>query len=502
MDNEGVGAWPHRRARLWPERTALVFRGERRSYAELDERTTRLAHVLRDLGVRRGDRVALLSPNHPAHLEVLFAAGLLGAVHVPLNSRLTAAEVAFALQDSGAVVLVHSAEVADIAEAAAAEAGTPRRLAFDGPGADYEERIAAASPERLDEPVELGEPCFIMYTSGTTGRPKGVVLTHGTVTFAVLNPVLDLDLARDEVALVCAPLFHTAALNFVALPTLLKGGAVRIEEGFEPGAVLAAIEQEGVTFTFGVPTMLDALSAHPDWASADLSSLRRVVVAAAPVPERTLRTYTARGIPICQGYGLTETGTGALVLTADRAESRLGSAGLPHFFSDVRLADPLGEPPRPGERGEIQIRGPHVTREYWNRPDATAEAFTEDGWFRSGDVGVADADGFISVVDRMKDMIISGGENIYPAEVENVLLEMPGVAGCAVFGVPDEKWGEVGVAAVTPEPGAELTAGEITGFLAERLAKYKIPKSVVLVADIPRTASGKIRKHELRERYG
>ena len=505
MLNQGTGTWPRRRARQAPDAVALAFRGTGITYRELDERVTRLAHALRAQGVGPGDRVALLSANHPAYLEVLFAAGLLGAVFVPLNARLTTPEVEYCLADSGSIVLVHSAALTDVADAAATAAGTTRRVVLDGAPDDravgYEEIVAAAPTDRLDLPVTHEDPCFIMYTSGTTGRPKGVVLTHGNVVFAVMNPIVDLDFLSDEVALVAAPLFHTAALNFVALPTLLKGGTVLIEEGFEPGRILHLIETERVTYSFGVPTMLDAMSAHPNWDRTDLSSIRRWIVAAAPVPPRTLQTYTARGVRLCQGYGLTETGPGALILTPKDAERKLGTAGAPHFFTDVRVVDPDGTEAAPGERGEIQISGPNVMQRYWNRPDATADAFTGDGWFRSGDVGVPDEDGFVTIVDRLKDMIISGGENIYPAEVEAAILDLPGVLGCAVFGVPDEKWGEVGRAAVTLADGVTLTEEELFAFLGERLAKYKIPTSLLVLDEIPRNATGKVRKDTLREQY-
>ncbi|WP_435944470.1 acyl-CoA synthetase [Gordonia rhizosphera] len=505
MRNEGVGTWPFRASRQSPDATAIVFRDEELTYQQLVERTARLAHALAQLGVGRGDRVALLSANHPAYLEGLFAAGLLGAVLVPLNARLTTPEVAYALGDCGARVLIHSAALSDIAITATAEAGGGQRVVVDGEPDDdalgYEAIIAAASAEIIDCEVTHDDPCFIMYTSGTTGNPKGVVLTHGGVTFAVMNPIIDLDLCSDEVALVAAPLFHTAALNYISLPTLLKGGTVVIEEGFEPGRALRIIAERGVTYSFGVPTMLDAMSSHPDFAGTDLSSIRRWIVAAAPVPPRTLHTYVARGVNLCQGYGLTETGPGALVLTPKNVERKIGSAGVPQFFTDVRVVDADGVETKPGERGEIQIQGRNVMREYWGRPDATDAAFTADGWFRSGDVGVRDDEGYITIVDRLKDMIISGGENIYPAEIEAVILGMPGVVGCGVFGVMHEKWGEVGCAAITLERGAELTFAELEAYLGERLAKYKIPKSMVLLDDIPRNATGKIRKDRLREIY-
>ncbi len=395
------------------------------SYRELEDRVTRLAHALADLGVHRGDRVALLSANHPVYLEALFAAGLLGAILVPLNARLTAPEVTYALTDSGATVLIHSADLGPVASAAAHDAGTSRRVVVDGDPDDdalgYEQLIADADGARIDIPVGHEEPCFIMYTSGTTGNPKGVVLTHGGVTFAVLNPILDLDIASDEVSLVVAPLFHTAAMNFVSLPTILKGGTLIIHETFDPGRALSVFDEQRVTYSFCVPTMLDAMSAHPNWAHADLSSIRRLIVAAAPVPPHTLHTYTERGVALCQAYGLTETGPGALILRPAQAERKLGSAGVPHFFTDVRVVD-------------------------------------------------ADA----------------------------VILSCPGVVGCGVFGIPDEKWDEVGCAAVTLAEGSSVTADDIAAWAGERLARYKIPRSFVVLDEIPRNATGKIRKDRLR----
>lgn len=505
MRNEGIGSWPLRRARLSPGRAALTFGGRTTTYRELDERVTRLAHGLRELGVGPGDRVALLSANHPAYLETLFAAGLLGATFVPLNARLTAAEIEYTLRDSGASVLIHSTASGAIATDAARAVDLRRRVVLEGPddnGAPgYEELVAAAASSRIDEQVGHEDPCFIMYTSGTTGRPKGVVLTHGNIVFAVMNAVIDLDLHSDEVALVCAPLFHTAALDMVALPTLLKGGNVLIAPGFDAGRVLEVLERDRVTYAFAVPTMLDQMTAHQRWPGTDLSAIRRILVGAAPVPPRTLRTYTERGVKMCQGYGLTEAGPGTLVLTPDNAERKLGTAGVPHFFTDVRIVGADGRAVAPGERGEIQICGPNVMRRYWNNPQATADAFADGRWFRSGDVGAADADGFVSIVDRLKDMIISGGENIYPAEVEAAILDMPEVASCAVFGVPDEKWGETGCAAVTPAPGADIDHERLVDFLTPRLARYKIPKSTLVLDEIPRNATGKIRKDILRSRY-
>ncbi|MGW6708267.1 acyl-CoA synthetase [Streptomyces sp. NPDC054956] len=503
MRNQGIGSWPARRGRRTPRRTALLHEGRSVGYAELDDRCTRLAHALRGAGVGRGDRVAYLGPNHPAYLETLFATGLLGAVFVPLNTRLAVPELLHQLRDSGSLVLVHAGTPEDRVAQLAAEAGLSTLFSV-GPGPEpaYEELLAAASPEPIDEEVGHEDVCLIMYTSGTTGRSKGAVLTHGNIVWNSLNVLVDTDLAGDEVSLVSAPLFHTAALNMSCLPTLLKGGTVVLESSFDAARSLRLVERHRVTRMFGVPTMYDAMAASPGWAGADLSSLRTLLCGGAPVPARTARAYLDRGLAFVQGYGMTETAPGALVL--DRADSltHAGSAGVPHFFTDVRVLRPSGEETGPGEEGEVVVAGPNVTPGYWNLPEATEAAFLDGGRFRSGDVATVDAEGYVRLVGRLKDMIISGGENIYPAEVEDALLGHPDVAEAAVIGVPDPTWGEVGRAVVVPRAGTAPTAGELIAHLEGLLARYKIPKSVVIAPGLPRNAAGKLLKDPIRARYG
>jgi fatty-acyl-CoA synthase len=492
MRNEGIGSWPARRARKTPHRVALVHGADRFSYADLHDRTTRLAHALRSAGVRRGDRVAYLGPNHPAYLETLFATGLLGAVFVPLNTRLAAPEIAYQLQDSGARALLHAPSCAALVPAA-----VPLTVEV---GPAYEDLLAAASAEPIDETVAPDELCLIMYTSGTTGRPKGAMLTHANLTWNAVNVLVDHDLTADERALVSAPLFHTAGLNMLTLPVLLKGGTCVLVGSFDPAATLELIEEHRISFMFGVPTMFDLVARQPGWATADLSSLRLLTCGGAPVPTALLHTYHRRGLTFLQGYGMTEAAPGTLFLDAEHAVSKAGTAGVPHFFSDVRVLGPDGLPVAPGELGEIAVRGPHVGPGYWGLPEETARAF-HDGWFRSGDAARVDDEGYVTIADRIKDMYISGGENVYPAEVEDVILTLPGVAECAVVGVPDERWGEVGRAFVVPAEGATVVPAELLAALGGRLAKYKIPASAVLVRELPRTASGKLLKRRLREEH-
>jgi fatty-acyl-CoA synthase len=339
--------------------------------------------------------------------------------------------------------------------------------------------------------VSLDDLCMIMYTSGTTGRAKGAMITHGNVTWNCVNVLLDLDLTRDEVTLVSAPLFHTAALNMTCLPTLLKGATAVIMPSFTPEAAFDLIERHRVSWMFGVPAMFGAMARSPRWAGADLSSVRILECGGAPVPEALINVYRARGLTFLQGYGMTEAAPGVLFLGPEAAD-RVGSAGKPSFFTDVRMAGAE-------EPAEILVRGPNVMKGYWADPGATLEAFTDHGWFRTGDAAVTDEDGFFRIVDRIKDVIISGGENVYPAEVEAVLYEHPAVAECAVIGVPDDTWGEVGKAVVVPRQGFRPDPGELLDSLSGRLARYKIPRYVEFTTALPRSASGKVLKERLRE---
>jgi fatty-acyl-CoA synthase len=342
---------------------------------------------------------------------------------------------------------------------------------------------------------------MIMYTSGTTGRAKGATLTHANATWNCFNVIIDVDVAGDEVSLVSAPLFHTAALNMLCLPTLMKGGTAVLVSSFDPERVFDLIEAYRVTWMFGVPSMFTAMAQARRWPEADLSSVRILMCGGAPVPEALIHTYQKRGLTFLQGYGMTETAPGALFLSR-HMDPRVGSAGKQSFFTDVRLVRPDLSEPAVGEPGEIVVQGPNVMRGYWGQPEATAASLAEGSWFRSGDVAVVDEDGFFYVRDRIKDMIISGGENIYPAEVEAVLYQHPCVAECAVIGVPDEKWGEVGRAVIALKPGQETTEDQLLGFLQGKVAKYKIPKSVQFVDGLPRTGSGKVDKRTLRARVG
>ena len=499
MRNEGVGSWPARRARMTPQRIAIVHESTTRTYAELADRVTRLAHGLRGLGVGRGDRIAYLGPNHPALAETLFATGLLGAVFVPLNTRLAVPELAYNLEDSGAETLLFAPE---FAESVAAVRDTVKVREYVTVGAEYEKLLAAADNSPLDETVGLGDVCMIQYTSGTSGRPKGVMLSHGNIAWNCYNILLDVDVSSDEVSLVSAPMFHTAALNQLFLPTVLKGGTAVLMSAFDPDCAFDLIAAHRVTWMFGVPTMFLAMAQSARWPEADLSSVRNLMCGGAPVPRSLIQTYQQRGLVFLQGYGLTETSPGALFVRTADSIRKAGTAGTPCFFTDVRVVRPDGTDAPPGEVGEVVVQGPNVTSGYWQLPEATEAAITDDGWFRSGDAAVVDDEGYVTIVDRVKDMFISGGENVYPAEIEQVLHAHPDVADCAVIGVADERWGEVGRAVVVLHEGANATGKDILGFLSGKIAKYKIPKSVVLVDALPRNATGKLLRARVRDRFG
>jgi fatty-acyl-CoA synthase len=505
--NAGLGSWPERRLRSSPHKPALWFEGTTTTHGEFALRVRRAAAVLAGLGVQPGDRVAWFGANHPAGLETLYACGQLGAIWVPVNARFTSPEAQFVLEHSGASVVVHGREHGETADALRAALPAVREwLAAEPPLAggagslDWQQLLADAEPALRDEPVTLEDPCLIMYTSGTTGRPKGALLTHGNMTWSCIDQAFGLDFTPDERTLGLAPLFHIGGLNGTLNPTLLRGGCVVLVRGFDPPATLRVIAEQRVTSFFAVATMLDAISRQPDFDTLDLSALRTIGAAGAPLPLPLLRTWLDRGITVQQAYGMTESAPAGTMLDSVDAVAKVGSAGKSQFFTDVRVVRPDGTECPPGEIGEVLLSGPNIMAGYWNAPEATAAAIV-DGWYHSGDAGSTDEDGYLYIRDRYKDMIISGGENVYPAEVESAMLELPEVQEVAVIGVPDPHWGEVGLAVVVPAPDAPQDGDALRARLRERLAGFKVPKEVRYVAELPKTATGKIRKPDLRQTY-
>jgi len=500
-----LGNWLAKRAAATPSSRALTFEGSTLTYGQLMDRVDRLAAGLAAGGVCTGDRVGFLGLNQPAFLEALFATARLGAIFVPLNFRLTGPELAFIAGDAGLHTIVvdrdHQAVIDPIRGA------IPARVYIgvdhSGPGwLGYEELIASQQPVRAVSPVDPESVALIMYTSGTTGRPKGAMLTHANLWWNNTNNFHMLDVLEADVTLVCAPLFHIGGLNVTTLTAWQKGAEIILFRTFDPGACLEAIPRYGVTTMFGVPAMFLFMSQHPAFASTDLTSLRTLICGGAPVPEPLIKLYNGRGIPIQQGYGLTETAPTVSFLGAADALAKVGSAGKPPLFTDIRIVDGNGLVlTEPLAMGEICVRGPNIMKGYWNRPDATADAIDAEGWFHTGDAGYFDQDGFLFIADRVKDMIITGGENVYPAEVESVLYEHPAVAEVAVIGMADDRWGEAVAAVVALKPEETLTLENLREFGGRSLARYKLPSRLFFIDALPRNPAGKVLKFELRDRF-
>jgi len=502
-----LGLFLQKRARLSPRLEALVEveRGRRFSYADLDASANRVANALLAEGVRPGDRVALLMMNGVEYLETYFALAKLGAVTVPLNWRLVPDELAFILRDAGASVLVYDAEL-DAAVAALRGLETPLRCfvrSGEGPPPEgarsYEALRAAASPEAPPCPAADDDPLFIMYTSGTTGVPKGAVHTHATMVAASITINMTSDQRYGDRYLQMLPLFHVGALT-PATAAVHRGATLVLMRAFDPKRVFPLIEAERVTTGLAVPAMLNFMLAAGDPAAHDLSALRWLMSGAAPVPPALIERYAELGIEIHQVYGLTESCGPACLISPDEALAKVGSTGPAFFHTDVRVVDEHGAPVPPGQVGEVIVRGAHIMKGYWNRPDATAEAI-RDGWLYTGDLASVDKDGFVYIQDRKKDMIISGGENVYPAEIEAVLARHPDVLEVAVIGMPSARWGESAAAMVVPKAGTSPTPAELVAFCDGKLARYKVPRVVELVEEIPRNPTGKVLKRLLREQF-
>ena len=505
MHANGLASWMAKRRLKSPDTAALIYgEGSAMTYRQPADGANRVSALLRGRGLGKGDAVAFLGENSPEFLLVMFGTVQLGAVFVPINTRLAPPEIAHVLADSGARVLIHDPELAD-----RVTMPTPRtadaQVIVTGEGTAGVPGLAHLLREQsTDTPgvaVALADPAAIVYTSGTTGTAKGAVLTHENLTWVSINCVVDYDVVSTDIALMISPLFHVASLGMGALPIILKGATLVLEKGFEPGRALAQIERHRVTMLSGVPTTYQTMADHPQWASTDLSTLRKLTCGGSAVPTRILNAYEQRGLSFSQGYGMTETSPGATSLAPAMTRTKQGSVGLPHFFTEVRIVGPDGVPVPAGTVGEIEIAGPNVFAGYHGLAAATAQAFTSDGWFRSGDLGYLDADGYLFIAGRLKDMIISGGENIYPAEIERHLSNIDHVTGVAVIGVPDERWGEIPVAVITVREGTSLDERAVWSYLDNKVARYKIPRKVIIVDELPRTASGKVRKAELKTRF-
>jgi len=472
-----------------PAKVAIHFQGADLTYAMLWERIEEATCALGALGVARGDRVGFLGYNHPDMLVLLLALSRLGALLVPLNWRLTAAEHKGIVADCEPALLACEPEFEAHARGLCTRVFVLRDRWPAGDG--------RPSIDGRDD-----DEALIVYTSGTTGRPRGAVLTQSALLWNGFNSIHAHDLAQEDHVLSPLPMFHVGGLNNQTLPALLAGARVTLHRRFEPGAWLADVGARRPTLSILVPATLQAVISHPDWARTDLSSLRMLNTGSMVVPESLIRAFHARGVPVGQIYGSTETAPIATVLLKEDAAAHLGSAGKPALHCEVKVAaDDAGTEAPPGTVGEIWVRGPNVMRRYWNDPEATRAVF-HDGWFRTGDLARRDAGGFFWIAGRSKDVIISGGENIYPAELENVLADCDGIAEHAVIGIDDAKWGEAACACVVRRPGAALDEASVLALFRDRLARFKHPRRVVFLESLPKTALGKVQKSELKKLVG
>ena len=488
-----------------PERTAVIFGDRKVTYDELDDRSSRLASALAARGFERGDRLAILAFNRVEYLEVFFAVAKLGGVIVPVNYLFKPAEVQHLLDDSGARWMVVEEALWEAVRPVRAETGTPvAYISLDTPEPDslgYESLLGDGSPDGVDAGVGDGDVFLLQYTSGTTGFPKGATHTHATVLWNSLHQIADFAMSRRDVYLCLPALCWAAGLHDFTLATLWAGGTVVLNpsRGFDPGEVLGTVERHGVTITLFVPSVLRMVLAHPI-EDHDLSSLRMVLSGGEPVPVPAIEEFSRR-LPTCdlvQAYGMSEFPTLMTSLDTEYGVTKRGSAGRATRVTELRVVDAEGKDVPPGEHGEIIVRSPATMIGYYGRPEATAEALA-GGWFHTGDRGYLDEDGFLFIAGRTKDMIISGGLNVYPAEIERVLEKHPGVREVAVVGVPDDRYGEVGEAHVVVAEEATVSEAELEAFARAELANYKVPRRWLLRTEpLPRTASGKLQKFSLR----
>jgi len=515
------------RARLSPDKTALVevATGRRFTYADLDARARAAARTLTEgLGLKKGDRLALLAGNCVEFLDVFSACGKCGVVLVPLNTRQTAGELEGVVSDAEPKALIYGAGFEETVEDLLRKVRGVRGVPLDAPAVpkggrsstfkEISSSLPAAPAGAAAESPGPEDLYCLLYTSGTTGKPKGVMVPHRMVAWNAINTVVSWQLREDDVSPIYTPLYHAGGLGAFLTPIFAVGGTIVLLAGFDPAEVLATIARERCTVALGVPTIFRILQEHPDWATADFSSIRYFASGGAPLPLDIIEKWQKRGANFKQGYGLTEVGVNCFAMSVEESVRKAGSIGRPMMFTQAKLTDEAGREVPVGEVGELLLKGPHVCKGYYRNPEATAASLDPEGWFHTGDLAKKDADGFFTIAGRKKDMLISGGVNVYPAEIEGVLFQHPRVKDVAVVGVPDEKWGEVGVAFVVrreeerEEKREEKISlkvieekAELAAFVEGRLAKYKVPREFVFVDALPRTPYGKVVKRDLLLSY-
>jgi fatty-acyl-CoA synthase len=504
-----IGDYLARRELYSPDKLAFIDAGKnpewRLTYREANQRADKLANWLKSQGVGKGDRVAILAKDGYEHLDMFFACSKLGAIHTALNWRLHWQELLDIFKNTTPQILIFSDDFLESVIQLTSEYPLTT-LHLDGDGTHnslhFESTLQAAPDSAVTcETLEAEDTAALIFTGGTTGLPKAAEVSHRMIAWNTLNTVIH-DITHNDIYLNVFPMFHTGGLFVYTLPQVIFGGTTIFVHEFNPEQVLDLLEREKVTVFAAVPTMYQMLTQADNWEQADLSSLRFCTSGGAPLPVPLVEKYTAeKGIRFKQGFGMTEFGPGIFALAPEDAIRKAGSIGRPNFYVDAQIVDDGGRYLGPNEAGELVLKGPSYCSGYFNNLEATADAIDEHGFFHTGDVAQYDEEGYFFIVDRKKDMFISGGENVYPAEIEKALYQHPAVHMCAVIGLPDPKWGEVGKACVVLKPGASATEEELIQFMVDRLAKYKVPKSVTFMDALPISAAGKILKRELRDRW-
>ena len=500
---KNIGSMLRQRATVSPRLEAYVepSTNVRMNYAEMNALANRCANMLTSLGIGKGDRVGLLMPNSVEFCCLFYGAAKIGAVAVPLNTRLAAPELEFILSDSGSKVVVYGEALAAVVDAIKADTDSACTVSDWVPAAGSSdslgERLKAADANEPAGEYGGADNLFIMYTSGTTGHPKGVVHTHDSVHSAASSWCATIDVRYQDRLLLPLPMFHVAALTTVIF-CAMRGVSLISMPQFDAMKVWSLIVDERVSIGGAVPAILNFMRQVPQFAELNAPDFRYFITGGAPMPEALIKMYAAKNMQVVQGYALTESCGGGTLLLGEDALRKAGSAGRATMFTDVRVRSDEGVISEQGE-GEVVIKSDILLKEYWNRPDATRDAF-DHGWFRTGDIGEIDDEGYLYIKDRMKDMIISGGENIYPAEIESVMIGIPGVSEVAVIGLADEKWGEIACAVVVADQ-SEVSEQQIVEFCGTRLARYKLPKKVIFAEAIPHNPTGKILKRVLRDQY-
>jgi fatty-acyl-CoA synthase len=511
-----VGDYLKRREIYSPDRLAIVDAGKdpdwRLTYHQMNERANRFANWLQDVaGTGKGDRVAILARDGVEHLDCFFACSKLGAIHTALNWRLHWRELVGIIENTQPQVLLYSDDFKDNVAALehvtrSTQHAIRHYLHIEGDGIasslHFETALQSAEATPVTcETLEAKDPAALIFTGGTTGLPKAAMASHRMIAWNTLNTVIH-DVTHNDVYLNVFPMFHTGGLLVYTLPQVIFGGTTILVRQFEPAKVLRLIEREKVTVFAGVPTMYQVMTQAENWGEADLSSLRFCTSGGAPLPVPLVEQYThEKGIRFKQGFGMTEFGPGVFALAPEDSIRKAGSIGRPNFYVDARVVDDDNNPLGPDEVGELVLKGPSYCSGYFGDPEATAEAVDDEGWFHTGDLAKHDEEWYFYIVDRKKDMFISGGENVYPAEIEAVLYKHPAVHMCAAIGLPHPKWGEVGKACVVLKPGAMASEEELIAFMRDQLARYKVPKSVEFMDALPISGAGKILKRELKQQF-